>query len=54
MVSSRVQGLHDGVPLRRDTRHHTLKDEQALVTVAERTAGEIVAYNDGKGCAEVV
>ena len=54
MVSSRVEGRQDGVLLRRDTSHHALKDELSLVTAAERIAGEVLAYNDGERCAEVV
>ena len=54
MVSLRVAGKQDGVLLRRDTSHHALKHEQALAPVAEHTDSAIFAYNDGKGCAEVV
>ena len=54
IVSSKVDGRQDGVLVRRDTSHHALKGKPVLATVALSTAGALLAYNDGKGCAEVV
>lgn len=54
MVSRQVECWSDGVFLRCDTGHYTLKDESALAGMAKCFGGTGLAYNNGKGSAKVV